>query len=63
MAKDYLGAKTPFGVIVKLESCLYNPTATIEAKDGTRTTHKLPKLIALGITAKEAPVDRHAKNR
>ncbi len=44
----YLGASTPFGVIVGLEAAVYNPSATVIAKDGSRGTWPLAVLIALG---------------
>lgn len=61
--KNYLGARTPFGVIVELEPRLYNATATCVARDGTKTEHKLPKLIALGLTLKEEHRADHPERR
>ena len=61
--KNYLGAITPFGVIVELELRLYNATATCVACDGSRSEHKLPKLIALGLTLKEESRADHPERR
>ena len=40
----YLGARTPFGVIVRVSDRLYNA----EARDGSTTRYRLPFLIAHG---------------
>lgn len=32
----YLGARTPFGMIVGVEDRVYNPSCTVVRKDGTR---------------------------
>ena len=63
MPKNYLGARTAFGVIVELEPCLYNPTAVVEAPDGSKSEHKLPKLIALGLSLKEESRADHPERR
>lgn len=44
----YLGAATPFGVIVDLEPAVYNPQATVQSKDGSKSNWPLAVLIALG---------------
>ncbi len=44
----YVGARTPFGVIVEVNDRVYNAEATVEARDGSRGTHRLPFLIAHG---------------
>ena len=49
----FVGASTPFGVVVRVENRLFNPTALVRAKDGTVSTYRLPFLIALGVTIQE----------
>lgn len=44
----YLGARTPFGVIVQVSDRLYNAEVTVEARDGSTTRYWLPFLIAHG---------------
>lgn len=44
----YLGARTPFGVIVRVSDRLYNAEATVQAKDGGTGVYRLPFLIAHG---------------
>ncbi len=53
----YLGATTAFGVIIRIEDRLYNAAVTVEARDGTTHTYRLPFLIAHGLTlfGKEIP--------
>lgn len=46
----FVGASTPFGKVVAVSDRLFNPTATVQAKDGSRDTYQLPFLIALGVT-------------
>jgi hypothetical protein len=46
--KRYLGARTAFGVIVRIEDRLYNPAVTVEARDGSTKEYNLPFLIAHG---------------
>jgi hypothetical protein len=45
----FVGASTPFGTITQVCPRLYNPEATVQAKDGTVSTYRLPFLIALGM--------------
>jgi hypothetical protein len=47
--RQYLGLQSAYGEIIEIEDRLYNPTATVRARDGPVSTHKLPKLIALGL--------------
>ena len=49
----YVGACTPFGVIVQVSDRLFNPEVTVQAKDGSTSTYRLPFLIALGVTLPE----------
>jgi len=46
----YLGAHTAFGTITHITENVYNTVATVEARDGSTGTHRLPFLIALGVT-------------
>jgi len=46
----FVGASTPFGKVVAVSDRLFNPTATVQAKDGSTGTYHLPFLIALGVT-------------
>ncbi len=48
----YVGASTAFGVVGQVEDRIYNPEATVQAKDGTVSTYRLPFLIALGVKGK-----------
>jgi hypothetical protein len=48
--KRFVGASTPFGVVVRVEDRLFNPEAVVRAQDGTVSTYRLPFLIALGVT-------------
>lgn len=52
----YLGAFTAFGIITQVSNRIYNPEATVQAKDGTVSTYRLPFLIALGMTLQERMV-------
>lgn len=49
----YLGARTPFGTIIHVSDCLYNPEATVQAKDGSTRQYRLPFLIAHGLELQE----------
>lgn len=44
----YVGARTLFGVIVQVSDQLFNAEATVEARDGSIGTYRLPFLIAHG---------------
>ena len=44
----YVGARTPFGVIVRVSDLVYNAEATVEARDGSTIRYRLPFLIAHG---------------
>jgi len=44
----YLGAKTPFGVVVSVEPYLYNPQVMVRHSDGSTSQYRLPFLIAHG---------------
>jgi hypothetical protein len=44
----YVGARTPFGVIVRVSNRLFNAEATVQAQDGSTSTYRLPFLIAHG---------------
>jgi hypothetical protein len=46
----YVGASTVFGTIVQVSPRLYNPEATVQARDGSTRTYQLPFLIAHGVT-------------
>jgi len=46
----YVGASTPFGTIVQVSNNVYNALATVQAKNGSSNTYRLPFLIALGVT-------------
>lgn len=46
----YLGASTPFGVIIAVSDAVYNAEATVRAEDGGVRTYRLPFLIAHGVT-------------
>ena len=50
----FVGASTPFGVIVQVEARLFNPTAVVKAADGTTAEYRLPFLLASGVTARKA---------
>lgn len=52
--QKYLGATTPFGIIVHIDDRVYNPTVTVEDRDGCVATYSLPFLIAHGATMVEA---------
>ena len=45
----YVGAQTPFGVVVRVSNSVYNALATVQAKDGGSSTYRLSFLIAHGI--------------
>ncbi len=49
----FVGACTPFGKVVAVSDNLFNTTATVQAKDGSVSTYRLPFLIALGVTLPE----------
>ncbi len=51
--RRYLGARTAFGVIIRIEDRVYNPAVTVEASDGTTGEYRLPFLIALGLTLRD----------
>jgi hypothetical protein len=53
VTQRYVGASTPFGAIVQVSNNVYNALATVQAKDGTVSTYRLPFLIALGVTLQE----------
>lgn len=38
----YVGASTPFGVIVQVTARVYNAEATVRSKDGSTRTYLLP---------------------
>ena len=46
----YLGASTPFGVIIFVTDHVYNARATVRADDGSTRTYRLPFLLAHGFT-------------
>ena len=46
----YLGASTPFGVIISITDHVYNAQATVRADDGSTRTYSLPFLLAHGFT-------------
>jgi len=46
----YLGARTPFGTIIHVSDCVYNPEVTVRTKDGSIKRYRLPFLIAHGLT-------------
>ena len=46
----YLGASTPFGVIIFVTDRVYNARATVRADDGSTRTYSLPFLLAHGFT-------------
>lgn len=48
-SERYLGATSPFGVVVEIEPYLYNPLATVRHADGTESTYRLPFLLAHGL--------------
>jgi len=50
----YIGARTPFGTIIEVTARVYNAEATVQAKDGSTSTYRLPFLIALGVTLVQA---------
>ncbi len=45
----YLGAPTPFGVIIDIEPRLYNPQCRVRDDQGSETVRPLARLIALGV--------------
>lgn len=45
----YVGASTSFGVIVQVTARVYNAEATVQSKDGSSRTYRLPWLIAHGV--------------
>lgn len=49
----YLGAATPFGLIVQVENRVYNPQVTVARDDGSTGTYALPFLIARGVIPSE----------
>lgn len=49
VTQKYLGAKTPFGVIIRIEPYLFNPLATCRSEDGSETVRQLGRLQALGV--------------
>ena len=49
----FVGASTPFGKVVAVSDRLFNPTATVEAQDGTVNTYRLPFLLALVVKLQE----------
>lgn len=49
----YVGAFTAFGTIVQVSDRIYNAEATVQAKDGTVSTYRLPFLMALGVKLQE----------
>lgn len=49
----YLGARTAFGVIIRIEDRVYNPAVTVKASDGTIHKYRLPLLIAHGLTLRD----------
>ncbi len=48
-SQRFVGASTPFGVVVRVEDRLFNPTALVKAQDGSVSTYRVPFLIALGV--------------
>ncbi len=52
-SQRFVGAHTPFGVIVQVTDRLFNPEVIVQAKDGSVSTYRLPFLIALGVTLPE----------
>lgn len=44
----YVGAHTPFGTVTSISGGVYNPEVTVQTKDGSVSTYRLPFLIALG---------------
>ena len=50
----YLHARTPFGTIIHITDRVYNAEATVEARDGSIETYRLPFLIAHGVTLAES---------
>lgn len=53
VTQRFVGASTPFGIIVQVSDILYNALATVQAKDGSRGTYRLPFLLALGVRLPE----------
>lgn len=53
-AGRYLGAPTPFGVIVGVVGGVYNAEATVRAGDGSTTAYRLAFLLAHGARPVEA---------
>ena len=51
----YLGAPTPFGVIIHVEPRLYNPRVTVRDDEGSETVRPLAPLIALGVKPLAVP--------
>ena len=52
-SQRFVGACTPFGTIVQVSDRLFNPEVTVQAKDGSVSTYRLPFLIASGVTLPE----------
>lgn len=46
----YLGASTPFGVIIFVTDRVYNARATVRADDGSTRSYRLPFLLAHSVT-------------
>lgn len=61
-SQQYLGLWSAFGEIIEIEDRLYNPSATVRARDGSISSHQLPKLIAFGL-GKENPRGRRKQSR
>lgn len=62
-AQRYLGGRTPFGTIIRVNDRVYNTEATVEAKDGSTTRYRLPFLLAHGVTLpKEMPCPQQLPN-
>lgn len=51
----YLGAPTPFGIIIHIEPRLYNPDVRLRDSRGSETVRPLGSLIALGVKPPAAP--------
>ncbi len=52
-SQRFVGASTPFGVIVQVSDAVYNATALVRAQDGSTAVYRLPFLMALGVTLQE----------
>ncbi len=48
--RRYLGPSTPFGTITSISGGVYNPEATVQARDGSMGVYRLPFLIAHGMS-------------